>query len=118
MDNTNFCFWFQGFFEILDAENLKLTEKQIKCVEAHLNLAREVDGKLDEFQAWLLGFLDGKHELNIEETYKIKVGLASHFEHVIDPKFEGKSTATKLQKLHDAFKLQPSSDPNTTVYRC
>lgn len=41
MTPANFCYWLQGFFEVTensDSKEIKLTEKQINVIRAHLNL--------------------------------------------------------------------------------
>lgn len=111
MKNNEFAYWLMGFFELHEEDNLKLTKKHIECIQSHLALTREVDSHLEEFPAWLSGYLESKESLNIEETYRIKIRLQDLFKHVIDPKYKG--DPVKLQQLHG-----PLPKPNDILLRC
>lgn len=39
MDNLNFCYWLQGFFELTNTETL--TKEQVKIIKDHLALVFE-----------------------------------------------------------------------------
>ncbi len=47
MDNTNFCYWLKGFFEISRADTL--TPGQVQEIRNHLNLAlnKPIDNSFD-----------------------------------------------------------------------
>ena len=58
MNNREFLFWLQGYFE-LDAGATRLfTSEQLRLIRNHLNLVRQVDGHLEPFAQKLEEMLD------------------------------------------------------------
>jgi hypothetical protein len=41
MNNVDFCYWLQGFFELSEVDTL--TDKQVKVIKNHLNLTFKHD---------------------------------------------------------------------------
>ena len=38
MNSRDFCFWLQGYFELVETNNSKLTKSQIQVIQDHLKL--------------------------------------------------------------------------------
>lgn len=109
MDPVNFCFWLQGWREILEAASQspqEVTEKQIQVIKSHLKLVFEyLKGKslpLNEcvlFCYWMLTEIEANEKtnekLNMDEVFE---KLHSVFKHVIDPSYEGDQQA--FQNAH------------------
>jgi hypothetical protein len=104
MKNTDFCYWLQGFFELTsENQNYSLNSQQIQTIKDHLKLVRMYDKKLDEFPAWLEGFLDNIHDDASTNTESIRTKLHYCFEHVIDPLYEKTGLKDKLNQIHSGF---------------
>ena len=115
MNNKEFCYWLQGYFELGGLK--ELTNKQLEIIQAHLNLVRKVDGRLDEFTGWLEGTLETwqhfKSDLPAEIADKIITRLANKFQHDIDPSYSGDQD--DLNNIH----LPPGFKPDKDVMiRC
>ncbi len=72
MTPTNFCYWLQGFFEVTEnseSKEIKLSQKQIDIIRAHLNLVffHTIDPEN----------LKGMSELDIKKYSKIHDGAKS-----------------------------------------
>ena len=64
MTSRDFCYWFQGSFEV--SENNKLNEKQVEIIKKHLNLVfvHEIDSSMD----------DAKHQKKLNEIHRTTDG--------------------------------------------
>lgn len=117
MKAVEFCYWLQGYFELNAARNSvpQLEPRILACIKAHLALVAKVEpmhGNL--FVAWLALRVQGVDSLDALGTEEVRRMLASQFQHVIDPSYDGDKEA--LQVAHDG--AQPISwNPNAMV-RC
>jgi hypothetical protein len=68
MNNTNFNYWLQGFFEIVERDTNRsleselvpvLSEAQVNCIREHLTLVKQLENLIG-FAAWLEGYLDAR----------------------------------------------------------
>jgi hypothetical protein len=118
MTNKEFCYWLQGLFEL--GEPKELTVKQMKAIQAHINLARQVDGSLNEFTGWLEGVLEIwqhlKTDLPSEVVVKIKDRLSSKFQHDIDPSYPGDQA--DLNETHSGGGFNPGGCGHDHLIRC
>lgn len=104
MNNREFCYWLQGYFELLDAD--VLTNPQVQIIRRHINLAKQVDGGLTKFPIFLEGFFAACNDNpTTEQIQTIKRMLNQEFEHVIDPSYKDQK---KLNQIHG----------RETVFRC
>jgi hypothetical protein len=125
MNNINFAFWLQGFFE-LRSQPEPLTQNQVELIYSHLQLAKKVDGKLDSFGAWLEALLDlvktGSAKLDEKTMELITTKLGELFQHEIDPLYKD---GEALNKIHKLIQRPPRPDNQGgwsggkgTTYRC
>jgi hypothetical protein len=97
MTGRDFCYWLQGYFEIAENESdeiqdVKLSDKQVKVIRAHLNLVfkHEIDPSN----------LDGKSSLEQKEYQMIHDGaksgdeLKDPYSHSLDEVFPEHSQVT------------------------
>lgn len=81
MSERDFCYWLQGYFEIVGWNNLGgLTPEQEQCIRKRMDLVRANDTT-----GVLLSFIDGVLETGGDSIARvICVRLKLHFERVID----------------------------------
>jgi len=80
MDNTNFLYWLQGFFELNQAGgNIKVLDlDHIECIQRQIVLISKKTAWQSTFITWLDGLFSGA-QLQISEgkTYPILTGLTA-----------------------------------------
>lgn len=72
MTSRDFCYWLQGFFEIVTVDNpeeIKISAEQSKVIQAHLNLVFKHEIDVEN--------LKGKTPLEIQEYKQIHSGAKS-----------------------------------------
>lgn len=90
MNNINFNYWLQGYFEVLNLSDLNqdknIYSKQIECIREHIGLVKKSE-QLAGFAAWLEGYLDAKVSPSggtlKEDDYAVIAGkLTESFKHL------------------------------------
>lgn len=136
MHTNEFCYWLQGYFELTREATVRFDDKQVELVRKHLDLVREVEGKLTDFTAWLDGVLDS-YELLLDPNRTtdtdeardktmgmIKTRLGSKFKHDIDPSYGPENVQEVLDGIHNTQPQKPDGwlpsrpPPGPTLYRC
>lgn len=85
MNARTFCYWLQGYFELITPTTVP--EKAVNIISKHLELV--ADSERGVFCAWLQGCLDiteGK-AWSAAQTKKVKEKLAQEFVNVIDASY-------------------------------
>lgn len=128
MTPRDFCYWLQGYFELVEMVDdpvTELTAKQTQAVIDHLNLVHacnprmDIKDKCNGFMYVLKGFLqshsdmDPKFTLRNEDLDFVRDMLEEIFEHVIDPTHGTPEQQAKLKKIHDG-----KDDGYKTIMRC
>lgn len=86
MRAVEFCYWFQGAFELAQ---IPLTAEQIACVQKHLALVEATPQtgqpkQATDFCSWLRGGLDFITPGDARQVQAIRTKLNDCFEHAID----------------------------------
>jgi hypothetical protein len=94
MNNVNFNFWLQGYFELMgpqDGTSPELHGFQVKLIQEHIALVKKTEA-LGEFAAWLQGYLDAAigvpgtyTSLGAQHYLTISAKLSQVFAHVVQP---------------------------------
>lgn len=126
MKNYEFAYWFQGYFELREADDI-LTFDQIECIRKHIKLVEKVEkDNINGFIMWLKGALDViSHLKSLEDhvlTNLIKEKLGECFKHEIDNsygkdlhKVDQDKLKEKLDEIHNGKKF-PRSNPKIPRY--
>jgi len=116
MNNLNFNFWLQGYFEIMGPQDNNpswmLTHDQVKCIREHLVLVKSTE-PLYGFAAWLEGYLDARATtLGAQDCSVISIKLNDSFTHVVPA-----PSASPFSQpiLHDLLKRQFGSGGVSSV---
>ncbi len=106
MTNQLFCYWLQGYFEILNQDNLEAW--QYKIIDRELNRITE---DLGLYTNWLRLVVDevvlSNFDVSIMQRFTpiIKEELNLIFLHVIDDTYEAEGHSKEiLQNIHDGKK--------------
>jgi len=121
MNNRDFYYWLQGYFELKKKENplntladagWQLSKQQADVIIRHLELIKESGNELDDFTNWLEGVMDVwlKSELIFKHTITAMImkKLEGKFEHIAKPPV--KIVKIDLNKLRRGIK--PRLKPN------
>lgn len=96
MNNFNFCYWLQGYFEL--SESNSVPKETVSVIQEHLAIVQPKNGV---FCSWLEGYLDmvGVDAWSEEVTKKIRAKLSNEFLTLIDPSYP-KNEQEELHRLH------------------
>lgn len=84
MNNQNFRYWLQGYFELRIGGTAELDDAQVKVIREHLYLVRQTE-QLSGFTAWLEGLLDANVPVTKELGKLISSRLLESFQHIEYP---------------------------------
>jgi len=107
MKATEFCYWLQGLFELVQPK--VLTTPQIECIKRHLALSEAIKDDdspklVKEFTAWLRTSLEWMDPSVPDHVHKVQFKLDQCFAHVIDKNY---GPDGKLNEIHNPPHLRP-----------
>lgn len=105
MNETDFFYWLQGYFEITATDGPPLISKaRADVVKRHIALARaslrrgqQLGERVARIELLLDMVLDGA---DVDTTRRIRVEVDAQFEHVIDPLAGDAEQQAKLNAIH------------------
>ena len=99
MEDCNFWYWMQGYFELAGDSASPLTASQVECIINHVMLVEGRGENLASAAVMIRLFKDGM--LSAENlTTKLRELAAAQFLHVIDPAAGGPEVQAKLNAIH------------------
>lgn len=101
MNNQSFCYWLQGYFEIVREPHL--SKENLLTIRELLNNIREPLGVFNQWLVEVINFLE-RQDYNQEMLdifiLEIKKRLNLVFYHVIDQSYERNISLEQLVKIH------------------
>ncbi len=112
MDNLQFCYWLQGYFEIGTKNglgNTNLNKEQLEIVRQHIILVEQENPWTCGFIQWLQGVIDTTRVLTLKSADYIKLSKAIN--HQLTELFEKKTPPFDNNRLEDSTEPLEISPP-------
>lgn len=120
MNETEFFYWLQGFFELSGPATLALSDSQIDCITKHDRLVAASGGSRCEQMIKIAVMLELIRDHAVDRTKgteAVRRMVAHQFQHVIDPKAGPAEQQEKLNEAHGPPTIG-GSGPSGTMFRC
>ena len=116
MEDCNFWYWLQGWYELAGDAAGTLTRPQVEVIVNHLMLVEGRGENLASAAVMIRLFKDGM--LSAENlTTKLRELSAAQFLHVIDPSAGGPEVQAKLNAIHGPPQIG-GKGPGGVLMRC
>ena len=98
MNNKQFCYWLQGYFELRRDTDVALSTYQLQCISRHIDVCEAYMARREGLGPAVLAIRALIKAAPDNCTLPITHVLHDVFEHVIDP--EAGAQSAKLSELH------------------